>query len=224
MRAVLPYLLSALAIFSAGPVMAQEPRGNSSVDVALIVSIDVSGSVNAQRYQLQMDGVAKALEDPAVAAAMLGGPHGSIMFAMVEWSERARAVIPWTRLAAQADISALAARVRRTPRVAGEFTCVAHMMAYVHDLVVPTLPGKASRVVMDVSGDEIDNCDGDVATGARRDELVAAGLTINGLPINEGDPNEPLRAGAFRAPGARSRTACCTPARSRRWSPGTENM
>ncbi len=75
------------------------------------------------------------------------------------------------------------------------------MMAYVHDLVAPTLPVKASRVVMDVSGDGIDNCDGDDATGARRDELVATGLTINGLPINDGDPDEPLRAGAFRAPG-----------------------
>ncbi len=224
MQAILLCLLSALAIFSAGPVMAQAVATDSPVDVALIVSIDVSGSVNAQRYRLQMDGVARALEDPAVAAAILGGSRGSIMFALVEWSERARAVIPWTRLAAQADMTALAARVRRTPRVAGEFTCVAHMMAYVRDLVVPILPVKASRVVMDVSGDGIDNCDGDDATGARRDQLVAAGLTINGLPINQGDPNEPLRAGAFRAPGGRSRTGCCTPARSTCWSPGTVNL
>ncbi len=200
MRAVFRYLFSALAIFSSGRVLAQA-AADAPVDVALIVSIDVSGSVNAQRYQLQMDGVAGALEDAAVDAAILGGPHRSIMFAMVEWSEGAKTVVPWTRLASQADISALAARVRRTPRTPGEFTCVAHMMAYVHDLVVPTLPVAASRVVMDVSGDGIDNCDGDDATAALRDELVATGLTINGLPINEGDPNEPLRAGAFRAPG-----------------------
>lgn len=229
MRALILWLTSALAIFCAGRALAQTPAKDAAatdapVDVALIVSVDVSGSVNPQRYRLQMDGVAKALEDPSVAAAILGGPRGSIMFAMVEWSEGAKAVIPWTRLASQADISALAARVRRTPRVAGEFTCLAHMMAYVHDLVVPTLPVRAGRVVMDVSGDGIDNCDGDDATGARRDELVAAGLTINGLPINEGDPNAPLRAGAFRAPGGRSKTACCTPARSRRWSRGTANM
>ncbi|MGO8739860.1 DUF1194 domain-containing protein [Rhodoblastus sp.] len=200
MRALLLWLTSALAICSASRVLAQTAP-DAPVDVALIVSVDVSGSVNPQRYRLQMDGVAKALEDPSVAAAILGGPRASIMFTMVEWSERAKAVIPWTRLASQADITALAARVRRTRRVAGEFTCLAHMMAYVHDLVVPTLPARAGRVVMDVSGDGIDNCDGDDATGARRDELVTAGLTINGLPINEGDPNAPLRAGAFRAPG-----------------------
>ena len=200
MHAIRLFLFSALAIFSAGRVLAQA-AADAPVDVALIVSIDVSGSVNAQRYQLQMDGVAGALEDGTVDAAILGGPHRSIMFAIVEWSEGAKTVIPWTRLASQADISALAARVRRTPRAPGEFTCVAHMMAFVHDLVVATLPVQASRVVMDVSGDGIDNCDGDDATGARRDELVAAGLTINGLPINEGDPNEPQRAGAFRAPG-----------------------
>lgn len=201
MRAVFRYLFSALAIFSAGRVLAEPAAIDAPVDVALIVSIDVSGSVNAQRYQLQMDGVAEALEDPAVDAAVLGGPHRSIMFAMVEWSEKATTVIPWTRLASKADISALAARVRGAPRAPGEFTCLAHMMAYVHDLVAPTLPVKTSRMVMDVSGDGLDNCDGDDATAARRDELVATGMTINGLPINEGDPNEPLRAGAFRAPG-----------------------
>ncbi len=201
MRAVLPCLFSALAIFWAGRVLAHAAANDAPVDVALIVSIDVSGSVNAQRYRLQMDGVARALEDPVVAAAILGGPRGGIMFTMVEWSEGAKAVIPWTRLASRADILALAAQVRRTPRAPGEFTCVAHMMAYVHDLVAPTLPVKASRVVMDVSGDGVDNCDGDDATGAMRDELAATGMTINGLPISEGDPNEPLRAGAFRAPG-----------------------
>jgi hypothetical protein len=201
MRAALLCLYSALVIFSADRALAQAAGPDAPVDVALIVSVDVSGSVNPQRYRLQMDGVAAALEDPAVDAAILGGPHRSIMFAMVEWSEGAKAVIPWTRLASRADISALAARVRRTPRAPGEFTCLAHMLAYVHDLVAPTLPVRATRLVVDVSGDGIDNCDGDDATGAMRDELVAAGLTINGLPINDGDPEAPLRAGAFRAPG-----------------------
>jgi Protein of unknown function (DUF1194) len=66
---------------------------------------------------------------------------------------------------------------------------------------VPTLPVKAQRVVMDVSGDGVDNCDGDDATAQMRDALVATGMTINGLPINEGDPSQPVGEGAFRAPG-----------------------
>jgi hypothetical protein len=189
-------LLLSLALLA--PATAQD---SAPVDTALIVSVDVSGSVDAHRYTLQMDGIAKALEDPEIIAAMLSGPHASIMFTMVEWSENAVAAIPWTRIASPADARALAARVRRTPRQEGEFTCVAHMMRTVSDLVLPTLPAKTLRVVMDVSGDGIDNCDGDRATGRMRDTLVATGMTINGLPINESDPNEPLGAGAFRAPG-----------------------
>jgi hypothetical protein len=190
-------LILGLALLAPQRATAQEAQ----VDTALIVSVDVSGSVDARRYALQMDGIAKALEDPEIIASMLSGPRASTMFTMVEWSENAVIAIPWTRLASPDDVLKLAARVRKTPRPVGEFTCLAHMMRVVSDLVLPTLPAQARRVVMDVSGDGVDNCDGDAATGAMRDLLVATGMTINGLPINEGDPNEPLGAGAFRAPG-----------------------
>ncbi|MCI4677727.1 DUF1194 domain-containing protein [Rhodoblastus acidophilus] len=179
----------------------KDAPGAAPVDTALIVSVDVSGSVDQGRFALQMDGIAKALEDPEVIAAMLSGPRASMMFTMVEWSERVATAIPWTRIASRDDAFAVAARVRRTQRPAGEFTCVAHMMRYVSDLILPTLPVKAERVVMDVSGDGVDNCDEDPATARMRDALTATGMTINGLPINEGDPNEPLGGGAFRAPG-----------------------
>jgi hypothetical protein len=201
MAVALRVLLLGLAMLMADCATAQDVRDGAQVDAALIVSVDVSGSVNGRRYELQMDGIAKALEDPEVIAAFTSGPRGAIMFTMVEWSETAKPVIPWTRLASRADILTLAAQVRRTPRVDGEFTCVAHMMGAVQDLILPTLPVKARRVVMDVSGDGVDNCDGDQATGDMRDLLVSEGVTINGLPINEGDPGQPLGAGAFRAPG-----------------------
>ncbi len=194
-------LLLGLAMVMADCAAAQDAGDGAKVDAALIVSVDVSGSVNGRRFELQMDGIARALEDPEVIAAFLSGPRGALMFTMVEWSESAKPAIPWTRLASRGDILALAAQVRRTPRIDGEFTCVAHMMGAVHDLILPTLPVKARRVIMDVSGDGIDNCDGDQATGDMRDLLVSEGVTINGLPINESDPGQPLGAGAFRAPG-----------------------
>lgn len=201
MAALLRFLLIGLTLFAAARVSAGDSRDNGQVDMALIVSVDVSGSVDKRRYELQMDGIAKALMDPEVIAAMLSGPRGGIMFTMIEWSERAEPTIPWTRLASREDILALAARVRRTSRLEGEFTCVAHMMSVVHDLIVPTLPVAARRVVMDVSGDGVDNCDGDDATADMRDLLTAEGVTINGLPINESNPEQPLGASAYRAPG-----------------------
>jgi hypothetical protein len=194
-------LLVGMTLIAAGHVAAQDTRGDAPVDMALIVSVDVSGSVDESRFALQMGGIAKALEDHDVIAAMLSGPHGSIMFTMVDWSERAAAAIPWTRVASREDALALAARVRRTPRPEGEFTCVAHMMRFVSDSILPTLPVRAKRLVMDVSGDGVDNCDGDDATARMRDTLAATGMTINGLPIDEGDPARPVGEGAFRAPG-----------------------
>ncbi len=195
-------ILSGLALLAAALIPGRAVlAAEAPVDTALVVSIDVSGSVDEKRYNLQMDGIAKALEDSAVIEAILGGARGSIFFTMVEWSERPAISIPWTRLSSRADVLALAARVRRTARQEGEFTCVAHMMKFVSDLVVTTLPAKARRVVMDVSGDGVDNCDGDEETIANRDALVATGMTINGLPIHEGDPSRPVGGGAYRAPG-----------------------
>jgi Protein of unknown function (DUF1194) len=194
-------LLVGVILVAAGHAAAQAARGGGPVDTALIVSIDVSGSVDQHRFALQMDGIAKAIEDASVIAAMLSGPRASIMFSMIEWSEHATMAVPWTRIASRKDALALAAHVRRTPRPEGEFTCVAHMMRFVSDFVLPTLPVKSPRLVMDVSGDGVDNCDDDPATARMRDALVAAGLTINGLPINADDAAEPLGGGSFRAPG-----------------------
>ena len=199
LRAILRLFLPA-ALGLAAQTMAAAPE-EAAVDTALIVSVDVSGSVDESRYQLQLDGIAKAIEDPGVVASIVGGAHGAIMFTMVEWSEHPATSIPWVRIASRADAQALAAKIRQAPRQEGEFTCVAHMMTFVSDLTLPLLPAKAKRVVMDVSGDGIDNCDGDQATAQMRDSLVARGMTINGLPINESDPDRPVGQGAFRAPG-----------------------
>ena len=201
MSRIFRLLLVGMILIAAGHAAARDSRDQAPVDIALIVSVDVSGSVDEHRFALQMDGIAKALEDPDVIAAMLSGPRASIMVTMVEWSERAAAAIPWTRIASREDALALAARVRRTSRPEGEYTCVAHMMRFVSDLVVPTLPVRAGRVVMDVSGDGVDNCDGDDVTAQMRDTLTSTGITINGLPINEDDPARPVGGGSYRAPG-----------------------
>lgn len=183
-------------LLAAGPARAAE-----EADVALIVSVDVSGSVDDRRFALQMDGVAKALEESGVLAAILGGPHKRIAFTLVQWSDRAREGVPWTVIGSRADAAEVAARIRRLQRPAGEFTCVAEMMKHVLEETLPDLPLRAGKLVMDVSGDGIDNCDGDAATAEMRNALLATGMTINGLPVNEGDPAAPVGAGAYRAPG-----------------------
>ena len=67
--------------------------------------------------------------------------------------------------------------------------------------VLPALPVPAERVVIDVSGDGIDNCtDADRLAEAQR-TLLDTGATVNGLPILVPGENDVVGAGAYRAPG-----------------------
>lgn len=186
--------VSALALclaFAIAPAAAQEAQ----VDTALIVSVDVSNSVDSDRYKLQMEGIAKALEDPGVIEAIIGGPNGGILFSMVTWADRPALSLPWVKIASKQDAFAVAARVRKLPLLGGEFTCMTKMLRSANDKIVPQIPAKALRVVIDVSGDGPDNCNAEEPIESVRDELVSHGVTINGLPILEG-----ANAGATGAP------------------------
>ena len=175
-------------------------KAAESVATALIVSVDVSQSVDDARFKLQMEGIAEALEDPGVLAAITGS-SGGILFAMVTWADRAGMPVPWRRIADKADAAAAAAAVRATPRQAGEFTCIEQMFRTIASSVIPAMPMPADRIVVDVSGDGIDNCTDPDAMEAERTDLLALGVTINGLPILVPGENDVVGAGAYRAPG-----------------------
>jgi hypothetical protein len=171
-----------------------------SVATALVVSVDVSQSVDDTRFRLQMEGIAEALEDPSVVGAITGNP-GGILFAMVTWADRANLAVGWRRIASRADAVATAALVRATPRQAGEFTCLGQMFRTVTAGVLPALPMPADRVVIDVSGDGIDNCTDADSLAEAHVALLATGATVNGLPILVPGENDVVGAGAYRAPG-----------------------
>ncbi len=180
-RAAIAVLVVAVGIsISFASADAQE---GPPVDTALVVSVDVSNSVDDARYRLQMEGIAKALEDPGVIEAITGGSQGGILFSMVTWADTPSFVIPWIRIANKADALAAAKRVRALPRQGGEFTCMTRMLRSANDKIVPQIPAKASRVIIDVSGDGPDNCNADEPIEKVRNELVSNGVTINGLPI-----------------------------------------
>jgi hypothetical protein len=177
-------LATLLAIVPTG--RAANPPGTASVDTALIMSVDVSGSVDERRYRLQMDGIARAIVDPAVVKAILSGPNAAILLSVVTWADRPRTAMPWMRISNQTEAETVAAMVRTLPRHAGDFTCMARMLRYLADRVVPMIPVPAGRVVIDVSGDGRDNCNPEQPVAAIRDELTGTRTTINGLPILEG--------------------------------------
>jgi hypothetical protein len=175
-------LLAAAAIVMPQAVAA----GVERVDTALVLAVDVSGSVDDSRFLLQMEGIARAFEDAEVHRTILSGRHGALLVTLVNWSNRPRIAVPWTIIASPADAAAFAGQVRRAPRVSADFTCMASMMQTVFDKVLPLMPVPADRRVVDVSGDGRDNCNPQISVAALRDGFVIEDVSINGLPIQEG--------------------------------------
>lgn len=173
-------LLAALALPAA-------TRAAERVDLALVLAVDVSESVDSERYALQMNGIAAALESPEVQAGILSGPHRAVLIAVVQWSNRPSLSVPWTLLARPDDVRGVAQQVRRLRRADKGFTCMSVALRSIADKLVTQLPIPADRVVVDVSGDGRDNCNSAEPVDSVRDDLAAADVTVNGLPILEGE-------------------------------------
>ena len=162
------------------------------VDLALVLAVDVSESIDQERYTLQMHGLAAALASADVQASMLAGPHKSMLVAVVQWSNRPHVTLPWTLLTSKADIAKLAQRLRTMRRADEGFTCMSVALRSIADKLFTQLPIPAERMVVDVSGDGQDNCNPEESVDHVRDDLIASGVTVNGLPILEGDEAETL--------------------------------
>jgi hypothetical protein len=188
----------ACAAVVAAALLALQPRAGHAetemVDTALVLAVDVSQSVNDERFALQMEGIAKAFEDPEVQRSLFSGPHRAMFVTLVEWSDKAAVAVPWTLIASTEDAAAFAATLRKTPRHGAEFTCMSRALQLIEGKVLPFLPIPANRTVIDVSSDGHDNCNVSPPVDALRDALVAEGVTINGLPILEGDEAATLEA------------------------------
>ena len=172
-------LLAAGGLLASGLANAQ-PAG--SVDVLLVMAIDVSRSVTDDEAILQREGYRGAMVDPGVLAAIAGGALGAIAIAYVEWAsyQFQDLIIPWTRIGGPADAQAWADRLERSPRQSVSWTSISGALAYSGRLLASS-PFEGTRRVIDVSGDGANN-NGPPAE-EERDRLVASGVTINGLPI-----------------------------------------
>jgi hypothetical protein len=162
------------------------------VDLALVLAVDISHSVDWWEYRMQRDGLAHAIRQPEVLKAIHSGPTGRIAVTVVQWSgwTSQKVVIPWTVLSQADDTQRLSEQISRMLRVyGGKATHIGGVIRYATRLLAEA-PFETGRKVIDVSGDGHDNIS--KQPGQRRDEAVAAGITINGLAI-ENDEKD-LRA------------------------------
>ncbi|MEM6638066.1 MAG: DUF1194 domain-containing protein [Pseudomonadota bacterium] len=158
---------------------------------ALVLGLDVSGSVDAQEYRLQIDGVAAALQDEAVTAALLATPGAVVQFAVFEWSGSAyqRLIIPWTAIEDTDDIARIAAVIRGWRRPAAPpQTGLGQAMIAGADLL--RAKPECWRRTLDISGDGKGN-EGPAPQAAgvsdRTGDITINALVIGKKPDNSSD-------------------------------------
>jgi hypothetical protein len=180
-RATRRLLLGATAASIAAPARAAEP-----VDVALVLAADASGSIDPDEYLLQKEGIAAALADARVLAAVRSGALGRIAVAYVEWGAPAGAatMVPFMPISGPAEAAAFAHALMAAPRSLQSWNAIGDAIDHCAALLAAA-PLEPTRKVIDISGDAGDMRSLRPAPLAR-DEAVAKGIVINALAIVEG--------------------------------------
>ncbi|WP_299375152.1 DUF1194 domain-containing protein [uncultured Tateyamaria sp.] len=161
----------ALALLCASPVRA--------CDLALLLAVDVSGSVDRDEYRIQMDGLAAGLRDGIVADALIAQ---RAQVSVVQWTgaSRQRQTVPWTPIRSYADVMALADVIASDPRIWRNYSTAIGEALSVSRLALEDV-AYCTRRVIDVSGDGVSNEGVEPAT--QRAAMNAQDIVVNALAI-----------------------------------------
>ncbi len=177
---VVALLFTLVLLLYPASARAQQPE---IVDLELVLLSDASGSIDQAEIAFQREGYAAALTDPAVLKAMTGGWYSKVAITFVEWGDflHQDVVVPWTIIAGEKDAAAFAAALRAAPRRAFGSNAIGSALQKGYDLIEGNAL-KGLRRVIDFSGDSAYNFNG-LEVGPVRAQIIAAGITINGLAI-----------------------------------------
>jgi uncharacterized protein DUF1194 len=167
-----------IELLAAGPA-AERPE----LDLALVLGVDCSYSVDAAEFGLQMQGLAQAFRRSDIHEAIRSGAKGRIAVIVMEWSDdnKQQVLGSWTVIDTPASAVAFAEHIANSGReLAPGSTAIGDALRFAAS-VLATAPFQADRRVVDISSDGYNNSGGVVTIA--RDDVVARGITINGLPI-----------------------------------------
>jgi hypothetical protein len=153
-----------------------------TVDVALVIVTDVSYSVDENEARFQREGAITAFRSPDVVKAIQAGAVGQIAVAYIDFSSYStnKVIANWQIVKDKASADAFADVLTAAPRTLGVQTSISSGLEMAEHLL--EISGyRATRRVIDVSGDGPNN-EGHLVDKTR-DEILAKGITINGLPI-----------------------------------------
>lgn len=172
-------LLTIMGLVAAQHASAQV---REEVDVALVLAVDISHSMDTDEQALQRSGYMTAITSPEVMSAIRSGLTGKIAVSYLEWAGSASQsiLVDWQIIATPQDAENFASILGEAPIRRAYRTAIGDALLFSAQQF-DTLPVAAMKKVIDISGDGPNN-QGTFAPVAR-DEVVARGIVINGLPL-----------------------------------------
>ncbi|MDH6259713.1 DUF1194 domain-containing protein [Bradyrhizobium sp. BR13661] len=159
-----------------------------SVDVELVLAVDVSYSMDMDELAIQREGYAQAIQSKEFLQALKAGPNGRIAVTYFEWaaSSDQKIIIPWRLIDGPETADAVAAEILKTPIRRASRTSISGAIGFAMPLFDED-PYHGIRRVIDISGDGPNNNGGPVTVA--RDLALEKGIVINGLPIMVKEPS-----------------------------------
>lgn len=176
-----------------------EPAQAQQCRLALILALDVSGSVNQAEYSQQINGLATALNDPDVRSLILYSVDAPISLAVFEWSSRNHQYLvqPWISLDGAEALDRAIDRIRAHRKVrAGLKTAMGTALGF--GAAMLEQKQLCWNHIIDISGDGANNI------GVTPQEIyrstVFDRITVNALVV--GDPSNSASEGTSLTPEA----------------------
>jgi len=170
------------------PSLQRADAREATVDVELVLAVDVSYSMDMDELAVQREGYAQAIVSKDFLQALKTGPHGKIAVTYFEWaaSTDQKIIIPWRVIDGPETADAVAAEIMKTPIRRASRTSISGAINFAMPLFEEN-QYRGLRRVIDISGDGPNN-NGSPVTLAR-DTALEKGIIINGLPIMVKEPS-----------------------------------
>src|SRR3954470_18943796 len=165
-----------------GPTLADKRPNAVPVDTELVLAVDVSYSMDPEEQQLQREGYIAAITSREFMQALRGGINAKVAVTYFEWAGPydQKIIVPWRLIDGPETADGVANEIARAPYRRASRTSISSALQFAKPLFDAS-GFHGFRRVIDVSGDGANNSGPPITVV--RDDVLSAGITINGLPI-----------------------------------------
>jgi hypothetical protein len=165
-----------------GVILADKSPNAVAVDVELVLAVDVSFSMDPDEQALQREGYVTGITSREFMQALQQGMNGKVAVTYFEWAGPSdqKIIVPWRLIDGPETAAAVAKEIAGAPYRRAARTSISGALNFAKPLF-DSSGYHGIRRVIDVSGDGTNNS-GDLLVPVR-DDVIASGMTINGLPI-----------------------------------------